>query len=240
MKQRLLPVFDRLLKHHGPQDWWPGDTPFEVMVGAVLTQNTSWTNVEKAIANLKKNRLLNPKAICAAAPAALGRHLKPVGYFNVKALRLRNFCRWYVGQGGYRRLSRWPTEPLRRALLSVNGIGRETADDILLYAFHRDVFVIDAYTRRIFSRLGMVGGEEDYDTLRGYVEGSIKRERTRVARAGEAGERRARVRLYNEFHALIVNHAKDYCRTRPRCGQCCLSNRCPSAAEQGYRRHNHV
>jgi endonuclease-3 related protein len=229
MKQRLLPVFDRLLKHHGPQGWWPGDTPFEVMVGAVLTQNTSWTNVEKAIANLKQHRLLDPESICTAAPAALARHLKPVGYFNVKALRLRNFCRWYVEQGGYRRLSRWSTAALRRALLSVNGVGRETADDILLYAFNRDVFVIDAYTRRIFSRLGLAGGDEDYDNLRLSIEENIKRER--ASRAGAADERRARIRLYNEFHALIVNHAKDFCRPRPRCAQCCLSSRCPGAAE---------
>lgn len=229
MKQRLLPVFNRLLTHHGPQDWWPGDTPFEVMVGAVLTQNTSWTNVEKAIANLKAHGLLDPQAICATAPAALARHLRPVGYFNVKARRLRNFCRWYVEQGGYRRLSRRTTAALRQALLSVNGVGRETADDILLYAFNRDVFVIDAYTRRILSRLGMIGGGEDYDHLRLAIEENIKREQS--SSAGAAGERRARVRLYNEFHALIVNHAKDFCRPRPRCEQCCLSSRCPGAAE---------
>jgi len=231
MKKRLLPVFDHLLSHHGPQRWWPGDTPFEVMVGAVLTQNTSWTNVEKAIANLKSHRLLDPEAILSSPPAVLARHLKPVGYFNVKAQRLRNFCRWYLEQGGYRRLSRRTTTALRRGLLSVNGVGRETADDILLYAFQRDVFVIDAYTRRIFSRLGLVGGDEDYDTLRLHIEENIKRERYSKGSAGEAGERRSRIRIYNEFHALIVNHGKDFCRTRPRCGQCCLNSRCPSVAE---------
>ena len=231
MRNRLLPVFDRLLKHHGPQDWWPGDTPFEVMVGAVLTQNTSWTNVEKGIINLKHHRLLAPESICTSSHAALAGHLKPVGYFNVKALRLRNFCRWYLEQGGYGRLSRWPTAALRRALLSVSGIGRETADDILLYAFNRDVFVIDAYTRRIFSRLGLIVGDEDYDDLRRHFEDGIKRERGARCPAGERGERRARASIYNEFHALIVHHAKDFCRTRPRCGQCCLSSHCPSAAE---------
>ncbi len=240
MRNRLLPVFNSLLKHHGPQDWWPGDTPFEVMVGAVLTQNTSWTNVEKGIVNLKRHGLLAPEAICASIPAALATHLRPVGYFNVKALRLRNFCRWYLEQGGYGRLSRWSTAALRRALLSVNGIGRETADDILLYAFNRDVFVVDAYTRRIFSRLGLVGGDEDYDTLRRRFEEDIKTERRSGKTGGRRVERRVRARIYNEFHALIVRHAKDACRVRPRCGHCCLNARCPTAGEQGHRGHNHV
>jgi endonuclease-3 related protein len=225
VNKRLLPVFDRLLQHHGPQHWWPGDTPFEVMVGAVLTQNTAWINVEKAIANLKDAGLLDAHAVAATSVARLARHLRPAGYFNVKAQRLHNFCRWYLEQGGYRRLSRWNTAALRRALLSVNGVGRETADDILLYAFNRAVFVIDAYTRRMFTRLGVVSGDEDYDVLRRHFEDAIIKER----RAGgpAAIEPRALAAIYNEYHALIVNHAKDVCRVKPRCGHCCLRARCP-------------
>ncbi len=231
MSTRLLTIYDRLLGHYGPQQWWPGDTPFEVMVGAVLTQNTSWTNVEKAIANLKEKDLLDPERIVSAPAERLAARLKPAGYFNVKARRLRNLCRWYLDNGGHARLSRWGTDKLRHALLSVNGVGRETADDILLYAFHRDVFVIDAYTRRIFSRLGLVGAEHGYEHLRQHFETKIKKERG----AGNGQnppaktEKRALVGVFNEYHALIVNHGKDVCKVRPRCSACCLNRHCPSS-----------
>lgn len=156
----LQKIYNTLYRHHGPQYWWPGETPFEVMVGAVLTQNTAWINVERAIQNLQAADALSAEAIIDAHPKRLASWLKPSGYFNIKAKRLKNYCRWYVQQGAYPALSQWPTDELRHGLLSVNGVGPETADDILLYAFERPVFVIDAYTRRLFTRLGTISGDE--------------------------------------------------------------------------------
>lgn len=212
--RRLLSIFQRLLNSHGPQDWWPGDSPFEIMVGAVLTQNTAWVNVERALANLIANAALSPERILAIDETQLADWLRPSGYFNIKAKRLRNFCRWYVDAGELSMLSRLSTEELRSALLAVNGIGPETADDILLYAFERPVFVIDAYTRRLFARLGMIKGNEGYEQLRLAFEHALG----------------ADVALFNEYHALIVVHAKDICRVRPRCELCALRKTCPSTA----------
>ncbi len=218
---KFLTIYRRLHACYGPQHWWPGDGPFEVMVGAVLTQNTAWTNVEKAIANLKAAGVLDAKSIAHLPQQDLARLLTPAGYFNIKARRLQNFCRWYLEQGGYEALRRWSTQRLRRGLLSVNGVGHETADDMLLYAFQRPLFVIDAYTRRIFSRLGMVDHDLSYEALRHLFESALQRELR-----GSAGRRRL-VSLYNEYHALIVIHGKDVCRKRPRCGGCCLRRWCP-------------
>lgn len=214
-RPELVWVFQRLLRVHGPQHWWPGETPFEVMVGAVLTQNTSWSNVERAIGNLNDAGMLDPARIVAARRDRLARLIRPSGYFNVKAERLRAFCRWYLEHGGYVRLRRWSTERLRRALLTVHGVGPETADDIVLYAFRRPVFVIDAYTRRLFSRLGLVDGAESYETLRQGFESALGPDPA----------------LFNEYHALIVSHGKDICRPRPRCGTCCLAERCPGRVD---------
>ena len=212
-REILLSIFDSLHAFHGPRHWWPGDTPFEIMVGAVLTQNTAWINVEKAIANLVADDLLDPVRIVSVRKDYLARRLKPSGYFNLKAGRLRHFCHWYIDSGEYVVLAKTPTEALRQSLLSVHGIGPETADDILLYAFSRPVFVIDAYTRRLFSRLGIIAGDEPYETLRMMIEQTLG----------------ADVELYNEYHALIVQHAKDICRTRPECARCTLNVRCPAA-----------
>lgn len=203
-------VYKKLLRHYGPQNWWPGDSPFEIMVGAVLTQNTAWTNVEKAIGNLKDAGVLSAEAIVTAQPKRLASWLKPSGYFNVKAKRLRAFCQWLLEQGGEARLQRRDTKTLRDDLLSVHGVGPETADDILLYAFERPVFVIDAYTRRIFSRLGLITGDESYENLRQQFETALESD----------------AQLFNEYHALIVINGKDVCRKRARCEQCCLSNIC--------------
>ena len=211
-RKTLGSVFDTFHACYGPQHWWPGDSPFEVMVGAVLTQNTAWSNVEKAIANLVAQDMLDPGKIISVRKDYLARRLKPSGYFNIKADRLRHFCRWYLQSGGYPALRRIPTGTLRNRLLSVHGIGPETADDILLYAFKRPVFVIDAYTRRLFSRLGLITGDEPYETLRLLIEKTLGPD----------------VDLFNEYHALIVKHAKDICRTRPFCDQCMLNARCPA------------
>lgn len=211
-KRRLLAVYRRLHAAHGPQHWWPGDSVFEIMVGAVLTQNTAWTNVEKAIANLKNAQALSPEAIVAAPHPRLAAWLKPSGYFNVKAKRLQIFCRWLIEQGGAKRLTRLPTNTLRTQLLDVHGIGPETADDILLYAFNRPVFVIDAYTRRLFQRLGVIAGKEGYEELRSLFETSLPND----------------AQLFNEYHALIVAHAKYVCRKRPLCSSCQVAKLCAS------------
>ena len=212
----LCKVYEQLLAAHGPRDWWPGDTPFEIMVGAILTQNTAWTNVEKAIAALKARDRLTPRAILTARRDHLAQWIRPSGYFNIKTERLRQFCRWYLEQGGWDVLRGRDTARLRQELLAVKGIGPETADDMLLYAFERPVFVIDAYTRRIFSRLGLVEETEGYETLRAHFEESLGLD----------------VALFNEYHALIVQHGKEVCRTRPRCSECVLARGCAWQAQE--------
>jgi endonuclease-3 related protein len=195
-------VFDRLLQAYGEQHWWPAQSAFEVMLGAILTQNTAWSNVEKAIANLGQAELLDAQRLVAVDPAQLAQIIRPAGYFNIKTQRLQAFCRFYLQQG-HERLAALDTDSLRLALLGVHGVGRETADDMLLYAFARPVFVIDAYSRRLFSRLGLCQGDEPYDSLRLGLEQALQ---------GDVG-------LYNEYHGLIVRHAKQHCRKRPLCSR---------------------
>ncbi len=209
-RQQLRRVFDLLLENYGKQEWWPAEFPFEVMVGAILTQNTAWSNVETAISNLKQAGLLSQRAMLQAKPERLAELIRPSGYFNLKADRLNNLCQFLQDSGEECALLEKTTVELRQALLSVNGIGPETADDMLLYAFERPVFVIDAYTRRIFTRLGMAAGEESYEELRHGFEAGLG----------------PHVRLYNEFHALIVRHAKEVCNTKPHCEQCSLVKIC--------------
>lgn len=199
-----------LYKNYGPQSWWPANTSFEVMIGAILTQNTAWTNVEKAIANLKQAKALNSSAILKLSDEILASMIRPSGYFNVKTKRLKAFCQWYEKQGGSKNLDKLNTETLRHELLSVHGVGPETADDILLYAFKRPVFVIDTYTRRLFSRLDFITGNEKYDVLREMVEDALENNTQHM----------------NEFHALIVKHAKDFCKSTPDCNQCPVLKRC--------------
>jgi len=208
----LAQVYTKLFACYGPQHWWPGDSPFEIMVGAILTQNTAWTNVERAIANLVQHQVLTPEAILAVPVDQLAQWLQPSGYFNVKARRLRHFCQWYVDAGQLDSLSQLDTHTLRKQLLAVNGVGPETADDMLLYAFARPVFVIDAYTRRLFSRLHLLEHDAGYESLRHQFEAGLK----------------AEAAMFNEYHALIVRHAKDVCKKRPLCANCCLKKVCPS------------
>ena len=217
-------VYKKLLACYGQQHWWPGDSPFEVMVGAILTQNTAWTNVERAIANLKSHACLNPQRILDSPLADLAMWLQPSGYFNVKAQRLRNYCQWYVDAGGLDVLSSCDTPSLRQQLLSVNGVGPETADDMLLYAFERPVFVIDSYTRRIFYRLQLVKHDASYEKLRHQFEADL----TAGLNVGLKTDLKATVSVFNEYHALIVRHAKDVCKNRPSCVSCCLVKLCPS------------
>jgi endonuclease-3 related protein len=203
-KKTAQTVYQRLYDAYGPQHWWPADSAFEVMVGAVLTQNTAWKNVEQAIANLRQGDYLDLQRLLSLSPQKLAGLIRPSGYFNIKAQRLRNLCLWLQAEGGIKVLAQHDTSRLRNSLQTVNGVGPETADDILLYAFARPVFVIDVYTRRLFARLGLITGAEPYETLRGYFETALP----------------ADVPLYNEYHALIVRHAKERCVDTEQCRHC--------------------
>ncbi len=204
----LRETYRRLFRAYGPQRWWPGESAFEVMVGAILTQNTNWRNVEKAIANLKANRLLDTRRLAAVEAGELARLLRPAGYFNVKADRLKNFVAFLDARyrGTPERMAGTGTARLREELLAVKGIGPETADSILLYAAGRPVFVVDAYTKRILGRHRLLDGNEDYDEVQRFFEERLEPD----------------VRLFNEFHALLVKVGKERCRRAPACTGCPL------------------
>lgn len=206
--QYLREMYELLYQHFGPQHWWPGDTAFEVMVGAVLTQNTNWTNVEKAIENLKRSGDFTLKGLYNMSEEKLATLIRPAGYYNLKSKRLRNLLAMIVRDygGDFSSFFEEATETLREKLLSVKGIGPETADSILLYAAHRPVFVVDAYTHRILSRHGMVLEEISYEDLQELFMRHLPPEPD----------------LYNEFHALIVRAGKTFCRKRPLCISCPL------------------
>ncbi|MFV2057327.1 MAG: endonuclease III domain-containing protein [Thiohalomonadales bacterium] len=206
----VLKVYNTLFDTYGDQQWWPAKAPFEVMVGAILTQNTAWSNVELAIQNLLAADCMTPEKLLLLESELLADMLRPSGYYNVKARRLINFCRWYQGNGGFECLQGWDTDTLRTGLLAVNGIGPETADDILLYAFRREIFVVDTYTGRLFFRLGQTSEKMDYALLQAYFHDRLEKDET----------------LFNQYHALIVKHAKDICQIKPRCLDCCLSSIC--------------
>jgi len=197
-------VYQRLLEAYGAQNWWPADSTFEVMIGAVLTQNTAWANVEKAISNLKRSNNLMLESILALSDEDLAQLIRPSGYFNIKAKRLKNLCLWIAENGGEFKLAEVSTDTLRSSLLQVNGVGPETADDILLYAFERPVFVIDTYTRRLFANLRLIEGDEPYEELREIFEAELE----------------ADVILFNQYHALIVRHAKEKCLKTSDCRHC--------------------
>jgi endonuclease-3 related protein len=210
--------YDALFAAYGPQHWWPGRSPFEVIVGAILTQNTSWTNVEPAIRNLHREKLLTPRAIETASLARLARLVRSSGYFRQKAKKLKCFARFLRSEfgGSLTRMFRTPTAVLREKLLSVHGIGPETADSILLYAGKHPVFVVDAYTRRLLERHELATPAQSYEEIRRLFERSLP---------GDAP-------LYNEFHALIVRIGKEYCRTRnPLCSECPLHSFLPRAIQ---------
>lgn len=207
-------IYDLLLDRYGPQGWWPARGRFEVAIGAVLTQGTAWTNAAKAIAALKRTRSHRPEAIRQLPASDLADRIRPAGYHNVKAARLKALTAWWLRGGGYRGLHRLATDELRHSLLEVHGIGRETADVIVLYVFERRVFVIDAYARRLFGRIGLIDGDEGYEALRGCIEAAF---------SGGVAE-------CNEYHALIVAHGKAHCRARPLCGGCCVASVCSYAS----------
>jgi endonuclease-3 related protein len=206
-------VFERLYSAYGPQGWWPAESRIEVTIGAVLTQSTSWQNVEKAIENLKRAGLLHLQGLVDVEEETLAELIRPSGYFNVKAYRLKEVVRFFHEKGGFETLLAWDKEKLREALLRIKGVGQETADSILLYAFEKPIFVIDAYTRRVFSRLGLVEENADYETLQRFFEHNLSED----------------VSHFNEYHALIVKLGKMRCKKKhPLCVGCPLEVKCPS------------
>ena len=211
-RRTLLQIFELLLSSYGPQHWWPGESPFEVIVGAVLTQNTAWHNVAQAIANLKREGLLQPGALLEAEPDTVKALLAPAGYYNVKYDRLMSVLRFLDGYSmDLERLGSLPLDGLRAELLEVKGVGPESADSILLYALQRPVFVVDAYTRRLFCRLGYEWMQKaSYSEVQEFFMEALPPDTA----------------LYNEFHALIVVHCKDTCKKKPRCTGCCLLSLC--------------
>jgi endonuclease-3 related protein len=209
---RLMAIYRRLRDARGHAGWWPGETPFEVCLGAILTQNTSWSNVDKALAVLRTSGRLSYEALRTCRPARLAPMIRSSGYFNVKARRVAAFLEFLGREYGGRAEAMAAEAPaiLRAKLLSVTGIGRETADSIALYAAGRPLFVVDAYTRRVFGRLGMLEGDEPYDEVQRFFMDRLPRDAD----------------LYNDYHAQIVLHAKDVCRTVPRCQACVLNRLC--------------
>ncbi len=209
----LPAIYHKLLNHHGARHWWPAETPFEVIVGAILTQNTNWSNVEKAIANLRRANALTLNAILHLDREKLEQLIRPSGFFRQKAERLQLFCHHIERHhhGSLDHLFDQDLEPLRKELLQLKGIGPETADSILLYAGQRPTFVVDAYTNRLFQRLGILTGKEKYDEIRTLFMENLPR----------------RTSLYNEYHALIVLHCKEFCRKTPRCRGCPCADICP-------------
>lgn len=207
---KLLEIYDILLDHFGPQGWWPGESPFEIMVGAVLTQNTSWTNVSRAIDNLKREGLLSFAKMHDLPLDELAAMIKPAGYFNLKAARLKNLLD-FIAKGYNSSLDEMFAADLfslREAILTVKGIGPETADSILLYAGGKPLFVVDAYTHRVFSRHNIIAEEDGYYEIQEYFSLTLPED----------------VELFNEYHALIVRLGKEFCKkSKPLCTQCPLA-----------------
>ncbi|MCY4575161.1 MAG: endonuclease [Chloroflexi bacterium] len=212
----LPELYDRLFAEYGEQHWWPGETPFEVMVGAILTQNTAWTNVEKAISALREADVLNPKALRTRPLEDIAALIRPSGYFNAKALKLRALGVYLASYDDDidKVFASKPLDELREELLTLHGVGPETADSMLLYAGNLPSFVIDAYTIRVLSRLGIIDPDSKpkYEDVRARFQESLPTD----------------VQLFNEYHALFVAHGKDVCKSRkPLCSECVLVAYCP-------------
>jgi len=219
ISKTLNEIYRLLFDRFGPQHWWPGQTPFEIITGAILTQNTNWTNVEKAITNLKAADCLTPEKLHHLELSKLAELIRPAGYFNIKAKRLKNFLTWlfsnYAGQ--LTNLEQLSTDQLRSELLSIKGIGPETADSILLYAFDREIFVVDAYTARIAVRHQLIEPGADYEQLRLLFQSNLP----------------ADTKLFNEYHALLVRLGKDFCKPKAKCAGCPL-NKLPHTLDIDY------
>jgi len=206
----LEKIYQRLYSKFGPQKWWPARTRFEVIVGAILTQNTNWGNVEKAIENLRRAGLLAPQRLQDISLAELASLIKPAGYFNIKAKRLKNFIEFFYQEynGQLNMMAQEETNVLRKKLLGVNGIGPETADSILLYACDKPIFVVDAYTKRILSRHNLISPDSDYHSIQKLFMENLQNNR----------------KMFNEYHALTVHLGKNYCKTKPLCDVCPIND----------------
>ncbi len=205
---KLKHLYKLLFERFGHRNWWPAESPFEVCVGAILTQNTSWKNVEKAINNLKEAECLDAFQLYETPVEELAGIIRPAGYFNVKSKRLRNFINHLVEhhEGSLDKMFQASVEDLRTELLYINGIGRETADSMILYAANKPIFVVDVYTRRALERHDMIGGKADYDEIRELFESNLEPD----------------VALFNDFHAQLVAVGSNYCGRKPKCSGCPL------------------
>ena len=212
----LMAIYRHLHERYGPQHWWPGDSALEIVLGAILTQRAAWANVEKALANLKSAGLLSAKELRDIPEGKLAIHIRPSGTFNSKARKLKAFINylWKNYGGDLESLLSREAAELREELLSIHGIGEETADDILLYAASKPSFVVDAYTRRILKRLGLAPRSESYYAYQRLFHRNLPQDAV----------------LYNEYHALLDRHAKETCKKSPLCGSCCLMEVCPRAS----------
>ncbi len=206
MKDKLLEVYERLVDFFGHQHWWPAESEFEVCVGAILTQNTNWKNVEKAIESLKKSNLMDPKLIASMDTERIAELIKPSGFYRQKAKRLKNFCEWLVDIGGLDRLRELPLEIARSELLKLKGIGLETADSILLYALGKPIFVVDAYTYRVLTRHSLIDEDADYHSIQELFMSNLPND----------------VELFKDYHALLVVLGKRFCKKKPLCENCPL------------------
>ncbi len=208
----IIEIYNELYSQYGPQNWWPGESQFEIIIGAILTQNTSWDNVSKAIDNLKKHDLMNLESFVNADPELIKSLIIPSGFYNVKHKRLMTFMDYLIKhKDNFTRFIQLPIAELRNELLSIKGIGKETADSILLYGFGRPIFVVDAYTRRFLSRLGFLWVEKaSYDEIQRFFMDNLPSDSN----------------LFNEYHALIVVHCKTLCKKKPSCSMCQVT--CPS------------
>ncbi len=206
--QTLMTMYDAMRRRFGHQSWWPGDGTLEICVGAILTQNTNWTNVQKAVANLKSANCMSVNKLHALAHAELAELIRPAGYFNVKAKRLKNFIAHVQEDWGddIEAFLDRPVETLREELLAVNGIGRETADSMILYAARKATFVVDTYTARVFLRHGLISPEDDYESIKELCESCLPED----------------IGLWNDYHAQLVAVGKHYCKPRSRCDGCPL------------------
>jgi len=202
----VFKIYQKLYDYYGKQHWWPADSKFEIMIGAILTQNTSWRNVEKAIENLKQKNLINPKKLSKLSISELSNLIRPSGFYNIKAKRLRSFLNFINTKysGSIEKMRQEKVSILRAQLLSVSGIDEETADSILLYGLDKPIFMIDAYTRRIFSRHGYFDAKVRYPSIQKFFMDNLPK----------------KTKIYNEYHALLVKLAKDFCQTKPKCQRC--------------------
>jgi len=208
ISETLIEIYQLLFDRFGPQHWWPGDTQFEIITGAILTQNTNWANVEKALTNLKSADRLSPNKLYDLDLLQLAELIRPAGYYNIKAKRLKSFVSWLFDNydGKLSNLESLNTHQLRSELLAIKGIGRETADSILLYAFDRPIFVVDAYTARIVVRHGLIEPGADYEQLRELFQSNLPED----------------IQLFNEYHALLVRLGKEFCKPKAQCPGCPL------------------